>query len=92
MTSRTTTGWWRMGDPAAARHAVARSRRIIELDPYSDSRWEVFVANHPLGMIYQLPSWTRLIADTYGYKPLSLGCEDESGRLVAFSRSFTSAV
>jgi CelD/BcsL family acetyltransferase involved in cellulose biosynthesis len=60
---------------------VHAAPRIVELDPYSERRWDDFVAAHPDGLVYHLPAWTQVLVDTYGYEPAALGAQDAEGRL-----------
>jgi len=55
--------------------------RVVEVDPYTDARWEAFVAAHPDGLIYHHPAWLQVIEQAYGHQPLCLACEDADGRL-----------
>jgi hypothetical protein len=56
-------------------------RRVVEVDPQRDSRWEAFVAAHPDGLIYHHPDWLRVIERAYGHQPVGLACEDAGGQL-----------
>ena len=38
---------------------------VAEIDPCSDPRWDVFVANHPLGWICHLSGWQRVLASAF---------------------------
>jgi CelD/BcsL family acetyltransferase involved in cellulose biosynthesis len=57
--------------------------RVVEVDPYSDLRWEAFLAGHPQGSVYQHPGWLRALELEYGRKTLNLACEDEAGEICA---------
>jgi len=57
------------------------SLRIVELDPQTDPRWETLMTRLPTSVMYQHPAWLGVLEETYGYKPLHLGCEDATGQL-----------
>ncbi|HEX3641588.1 MAG TPA: hypothetical protein VHV10_09880, partial [Ktedonobacteraceae bacterium] len=63
--------------------AASSSVRVIEIDPQTDPRWEVWLANVPdcQSPVYH-PGWLKVREDAYGYKPIHLACEDTNGQLV----------
>src|SRR5881409_764742 len=68
----------------ASNHTGASSRKlpresespltVLEID---DKRWIRFVERVPGALPFHHPSWARLLADCYGYRPLALVLEDE---------------
>ena len=57
------------------------SLTVVEVDAQTDPRWEPFVAAHPDGSLYHHPSWLQVLEQAYGYKQVSLACEDGDGRI-----------
>jgi len=49
---------------------------VLEID---DKRWIRFVERVPGALPFHHPSWARLIADCYGYRPFAVVLEDEDG-------------
>ena len=43
---------------------------VYEVDPLSDSRWEVLARSHPRASVFHSTSWLRALQTTYGYEPL----------------------
>jgi hypothetical protein len=43
---------------------------VYEIDPLSDSRWEVFVRDHPRASVFHSKSWLKALQKTYGYEPV----------------------
>lgn len=56
------------------------SRRILEVDPCHEPRYEAFVNSHPDALIYHHPAWLEVLARENPGKPVCLASEDESGR------------
>ena len=76
--------------------------RVIEIDPQADPRWETLATSVPASPtpVYH-PAWLKVQEEIYGYKPLHLACEDDTGQLAGIlplfygrgrrsGRSFTS--
>jgi len=57
----------------------ARSRLTVESLSLDDPRWSTFVASQPSASVFQLPSWSRVLVDTYGYRAFALVAEDRDG-------------
>src|SRR6266516_600582 len=57
------------------------SLRIVDHDPQTDPRWEIFMKSQPGSVIYQHPAWLSVLQEAYGYKPLHMACEDATGQL-----------
>src|SRR2546426_10676367 len=57
------------------------TRRVIEVDPDTDPRYEAFVNAHPDAIIYHHPAWLQVLVRENGNKPICLACEDVEGRL-----------
>lgn len=55
--------------------------RVTQVDPRTDPRWAAFVASHPDGLAFHHPAWLASLADTFGFTPVHLACEDEHGTL-----------
>ena len=55
--------------------------RVNLVDPTADPRWAAFVSAHPDGLAFHHPAWLATLADTFGYPPAHLACEDDQGRL-----------
>src|SRR5215213_1251984 len=55
--------------------------RVVEIDAWTDPRWEAFVTSHPGATVYHHPAWLRVLAQAYGYRPASLACQDEKGQI-----------
>ncbi|HEX2231971.1 MAG TPA: GNAT family N-acetyltransferase [Thermoleophilaceae bacterium] len=54
---------------------------VIAVDPQRDRRWETFLGTRPEALVYQHPAWLRVLERTYGYEPVALAAERESGEL-----------
>src|SRR5690349_16854880 len=46
--------------------------QCYEVNPLSDSRWDLLVRRHPFGTVFHSPSWLRALNRTYGYYPVAL--------------------
>lgn len=55
--------------------------RVVEIDPRTDPRWEVFISTLPDSLIYQHPAWLQVLEEAFGYKPVNLACVDNRGQL-----------
>lgn len=38
---------------------------IVEIDPFEDERWDIFVNDHPFGWLCHLSSWKKLIEESF---------------------------
>jgi hypothetical protein len=56
--------------------------RIVEVNPWEDSRWEAFVVSHPDGTIYHHPAWLKALECEYRQRAVFLACEDSDGTLL----------
>ncbi len=54
--------------------------RVVEVNTQSDLRWEAFVTNHPNGLIFHHSAWLQVLEEAFGYKPVSLACEDANSQ------------
>ena len=63
-----------LAEKAAARtfsiKAQSAAANVYELDPLSDSRWEVFVSSHPESSVFHSTSWLKALQTAYGYEPV----------------------
>src|SRR6266853_1757244 len=46
--------------------------KIIEYSDEMRSQWDHYVLHHPQGTLFHLTAWQRVIARSFGYKPLYL--------------------
>lgn len=53
--------------------------RVIEVDPFSDERWERYVTAQPRGLVYHRAAWLRVLRRDYGDTFVNLLCEDCDG-------------
>ena len=60
----------------AAASATAVRLTALEID---DERWTRFVERAPGALPFHHPSWARLLADCYGYRPFALVLQDGDG-------------
>src|SRR2546428_4019043 len=51
-------------------------RRVVQVNPETDRRYEAFVAAHSNALIYHHPAWLRVLARENGTEPICLACED----------------
>ena len=51
---------------------------ILDID---DPRWTDFVSTCPSATCFHHPSWSRLVAECYGYKAFVFALEDKGGRI-----------
>jgi hypothetical protein len=56
--------------------------RVIEINPWEDSRWEAFLIGHPDGTIYHHPAWLKALEREYRQRAVFLACEDPDGTLM----------
>jgi CelD/BcsL family acetyltransferase involved in cellulose biosynthesis len=66
--------------PRAGGLAAPARIAIAALD---DPAWSAFVAAQQEATIFHHPTWTRIIADTYGYRAFALHTTDARGKVVA---------
>lgn len=58
---------------------------IIQVNPtVSLPEWEVYVKNHPDGLIYHLPAWKQVIEESFHFKPYYLFALNDDGKLCGF--------
>jgi hypothetical protein len=50
--------------------AIASNLNVCKLDPLEDSRWDRFVASHPLSSAFHTSGWLTALQRTYGYEPI----------------------
>lgn len=43
---------------------------LHKTDPLKDSRWELFVQQHPRASVFHTPGWLQALHRTYGYEPV----------------------
>lgn len=55
---------------------------VVELPP-ADPAWAALAEATPGATVFHLPAWSRVIADTYGYRAAVLSELDDAGRVVA---------
>jgi CelD/BcsL family acetyltransferase involved in cellulose biosynthesis len=53
---------------------------VVEID---DPLWTDFVHACPAALPFHHPSWARLLADSYGYRPFALALSGQAGQIVA---------
>lgn len=46
--------------------------RAYEIDPLADSRWEVFINDHPRASVFHSRQWLSALKISYGYNPIVL--------------------
>ena len=68
------------GVPVPRQEHSRGTRRVVEVDPRTDPRYEAFVVNHPRALIYHHPAWLEVLARENFVRPICLACED-GGRL-----------
>jgi Acetyltransferase (GNAT) domain len=59
--------------PAALSFSVpvnSSTMNVCEIDPLSDSRWEVLVSSHPQASVFHSTRWLRALQTAYGYEPV----------------------
>jgi hypothetical protein len=56
-------------------------RRVIEINPDTDPRYEAFVAGHPDAFVYHHPAWLQVLERENRARPVCLAYEDSAGRL-----------
>lgn len=61
---------------------------IIQIDPFTDKRWDEFVTNHPCGTIFHHSAWARVLQDRYSTGPTYYAVENDHGSLVAVAPFF----
>jgi hypothetical protein len=63
----------RPGAPAAVSFSIkvkTSATNVYEIDPLSDSRWEVLVSAHPQASVFHSTSWLRALQTAYSYQPV----------------------
>src|SRR5205085_2188612 len=68
------------GVPVPRQEHSRGTRRVVEVDPRTDPRYEAFVVNHPRALIYHHPAWLEVLVRENFVRPICLACED-GGRL-----------
>jgi CelD/BcsL family acetyltransferase involved in cellulose biosynthesis len=63
----------------AASSGASTAGRVLEVDPFTDARWETFVAGHPDAIVYQHPRWLEVLQSAYGYELVPLAYVESSG-------------
>jgi FemAB-related protein (PEP-CTERM system-associated) len=48
---------------------------VLVVEPWSDARWDAYVASHPLATAYHASTWIRLVCETGRYPSSCLLCE-----------------
>jgi CelD/BcsL family acetyltransferase involved in cellulose biosynthesis len=57
--------------------------RLLVVPASEDSRWLQFLGSHPEATVFHHPAWSRVLAETYGYRPVVLAQADTEGAIVA---------
>jgi hypothetical protein len=63
----------RTGDAPAvslSMHVESSATNVYEIDPLSDSRWEVLVNSHPRSSVFHATNWLRALHIAYGFDPV----------------------
>jgi hypothetical protein len=55
-------------------------RRVRDVDPVADARFDEFVAGHPQATVFHLGAWAPILGGAYGFRPRYLAVERD-GRL-----------
>jgi hypothetical protein len=63
----------------ATQPLISSELRVREVNPLTDPAWDAFVAAHPDGVVYHHALWLRVLTKTFGYEPLGLVAEDDTG-------------
>jgi hypothetical protein len=58
--------------PFLPRKTGVSREHLCEIDPFSDSRWEIFITGHPRASVFHSGKWLRALQITYGYQPIVL--------------------
>ncbi len=48
---------------------------VIVVEPWTDARWDAYVASHPRATVYHTSTWIRLVCEVGRYPSLCLFCE-----------------
>jgi CelD/BcsL family acetyltransferase involved in cellulose biosynthesis len=56
---------------------------MLELLEYTDVRWKEFVNGHSKAIIFHSPEWSKLLRETYQFRPFALVQLDPSGKVTA---------
>jgi len=48
---------------------------VLVVEPWTDARWDAFVASHPRATVYHTSAWIRLVCEIGRYPSLCLLCE-----------------
>jgi hypothetical protein len=54
---------------------------LSEIDPFSDSRWDLLITGHPRASVFHSKRWLRALQITYGYEPVVLTTSLRGGPL-----------
>ena len=58
---------------------AAPPRRVVELDPRTDPRWDAFVRSREDATVFHLSAWAEVLERSYGHHPRYLALEGPSG-------------
>ena len=68
--------------PTAREAQVPTQANHLVLDPW-DETWNAFAASNPWANVFHHPSWARLLAECYGYRPFVVVVRDADGTISA---------
>ncbi len=79
-------------DIAPIRHS-RQVRRVWEVDPLSDPRWNAFVQNHPEASVFHSVAWLSALKAVYRYEPVVVttcapGCDLTNGLVLCRIKSW----
>jgi CelD/BcsL family acetyltransferase involved in cellulose biosynthesis len=50
---------------------------VLAVEPWSDARWDAYVASHPSATVYHTSTWIRLVCEIGRYPSLCTWCEKD---------------
>lgn len=68
--------------PMARKPQVPTQANHLVLDPW-DETWKIFVGSNPCANVFHHPSWARLLAECYGYRPFVVIVRGADGTISA---------
>lgn len=61
---------------------------IVQVDPFTDQRWDEFVRHHPEGTIFHHSAWAKVLSDRYQTSPSYYAVENSRGGITAVAPFF----
>jgi lipid II:glycine glycyltransferase (peptidoglycan interpeptide bridge formation enzyme) len=62
--------------------------KIVLIDPFTDKRWDAYIAQHPGGTFFHHSAWAKVLQERYAVDPTYYALENEKGEIIGAAPFF----